>query len=384
MTVPAASVVRQWLQLQGYGQPRGAERLTRQRFTDHLERTGGLQLDSINALDRAHYLTLWSRFGPYDRAELDAWVYDERRAYEYWGHEASLLPITHLPLGLRRMRRFPPEAWKRSAWFARWSTSPASKRRVLRLLRAKGPMERAEIRQSTPERTREDKQSLLVLWHQGRVAVARRRHARKVYDLAERVYPAVAPASTAQYRDNWLLQGLRGNGIASEAHLVNYWTGPRPDAALRRRILARNLKAGRIVSMQVEGFRERFYALPEHLDTLDGAPEPQGTTLLCPFDSFLWQRRRARELLGFDYRLEVYVPATKRVFGYYVCPILHDGRLVGRLDPKMHRASGLLEVKKVFFEAGFTPSQSLRQGLRTALEDLAIFLGATDLTMSRI
>ena len=110
-----ATIVRLWLQRQGLSRPRGTERLTRSTLTDHLERTGALQVDTINVVDRAHYLTLWSRFGPYDRRRLDRWVYRDRAAYEYWGHEASILPISHLPLGLRRMRRFPPESWKKAA-----------------------------------------------------------------------------------------------------------------------------------------------------------------------------------------------------------------------------------------------------------------------------
>ncbi len=379
ITVCPADITRLWLHLQGFSKPRGHVTLTRERFVHHLEQTGGLQLDSVNALERAHYLTLWSRFGAYNRAQVDAWVYDERLAYEYWGHEASILSMSHLPLGMRRMRRFPPAEWKRAAWWERWNTSPASKRRVMRMLRDRGPLERADISADSLDRAKEDKQSLLVLWHSGRAAVSRRQHFRRVYDLAERVYPVVAPASSMALEDSWLLTGLRGNGVASEDHLVNYWTGPKPNAGLRRRILTRNHKARRIVPVRVKGFDRLFYALPEHLAWLDAAPEPQGTTLVCPFDSLLWQRKRAEDLLSFRYRIEIYVPPAKRVYGYYVCPILHNGQLVGRLDPKMHRATGILEIKRVFIEPGVTADASLHTGLRDALESLATFLNATNI-----
>ena len=379
VTVSVDAVTRLWLHLQGYSEPRGTRTLTRTTFTRHLEQTGGLQLDSVNALERAHYLTLWSRFGAYDKSKVDAWVYRERLAYEYWGHEASILPISHLPLGLRRMRRFPPDEWRRAAWWKRWNTSPASKRRVMRMLREDGPLERAHIRPDSPERAREDKQSLMVLWHGGRAAISRRRHFRRVYDLAERVYPPTPPASGIALDDSWLIIGLRGNGIASEPHLVNYWTGPRPQAATRRRILARNLRARRIVQVRVHGLDQPFYALPEHLDMLDGVPEPHGTTLICPFDSLLWQRQRAETLLQFTYRIEIYVPPAKRVFGYYVCPILHNGRLVGRLDPKLHRKARALEIRGIFLEPGFKESGCFRRNLREALENLASFLGAIDI-----
>ena len=140
ITVHSAAVTRLWLQ--GFFVPRGHVTLTRETFLHHLEQTGGLQLDSVNALDRAHYVTLWSRFGAYKNEKVDAWLYDERLAYEYWGHEATILPMSHLPLGLRRMRRFPAEEWQRAAWWPRWNTSPASKRRVMRMLRDSGPLER--------------------------------------------------------------------------------------------------------------------------------------------------------------------------------------------------------------------------------------------------
>ena len=110
-SVSLGQAVRLWLHRQGLSAPRGAAKLTGRTLTAHLERAGALQLDTINVVDRAHYLTLWSRFGPYDRKKLDRLAYQDRLTYEYWGHEASLLPISHLPLGLRRMRRFPPKSW---------------------------------------------------------------------------------------------------------------------------------------------------------------------------------------------------------------------------------------------------------------------------------
>jgi len=379
VSVSPADVTRLWLHLQGFSVPRGHVPLNRTTLVGLLEQVGGLQLDSVNALERAHYLTLWSRFGPYSKAELDAWIYDERLAYEYWGHEASILPMSHLPLGLRSMRRFPPAAWKKASWWTRWQTSPASKRRVMRLLREKGPIERTDIKAGSVEQIKEDKQSLRILWHAGKAAISSRRHFRRVYDLAERVYPEEEPASGFDLEDSWLLIGLRGNGIASEKHLIQYWTGPKPAAAMRQRIIARNLRKKRILAVHLYGFDQTFYALPEHLEQLGTAPEPRGTTLICPFDSLLWQRKRAEELLNFTYRLEIYTPPRNRIFGYYVCPILHNGRLIGRLDPKMHRATGNLEVKQLFLEHETVIDTSLRTGLRETLASLASLLGATTL-----
>jgi len=166
-------VVRLWFHRQGLTEPQDANRLTAETLRLHLERTGALQLDTINVVDRAHYLTLWSRFGLYDRTALDRWMYDDQVAYEYWGHEASLLPISHLPIGRRRMRRFPPKSWEAKSWWKHYKTSAASKRRVLERLEAEGPLESIDFEPSPdPVKSagvmplaREDKRSLKLLWH---------------------------------------------------------------------------------------------------------------------------------------------------------------------------------------------------------------------------
>ncbi|MEZ4386918.1 MAG: crosslink repair DNA glycosylase YcaQ family protein [Candidatus Krumholzibacteriia bacterium] len=392
-SLPLDQVVRLWLTLQGHQAPRSRP-LTRRRFVDLLEQVGALQLDSIHVLDRAHHLTLWSRFGAFDRDQLAGWVYGDQVAYEYWGHEASLLPISHLPLGRRRMRGFPDPVWQKFTWWRRFQTSAASKRRVLRRLRAEGPLESAHFTAAPRQgpagppvasvlTAKEDSRSLKLLWHAGRVAIAERRHFRCVYDLAERVYPEGGIASPSAYADSWLLQGLRGNGVASEAHLANYLTAPALTAAERRQVIARNLRKKRIREVRVAGRKGAFYALPEHLDRLASTPAPQGTTLICPFDSLLWQRRRAEELLGFRYRVEIYVPPHKREHGYYVMPILHDGRLVGRVDPKLHRERDELELRSLALEPGVGRDERLERGLRESITSLATFAGARTVTLPR-
>ena len=395
ITVEPEAVTRLWLQRQGLHVPRGSVSLNRASFVDHLERTGALQMDSVNVVDRAHYLTLWSRFGAYERSTVDRWVYQDRIAYEYWGHEASILPISHLPVGRRRMRRFPPDQWKERSWWPHFRTGPGSKRRVLGRLRDEGPLESVDFERESNEWAdgtrpggaipipKEDKRSLKLLWHDGRVAIRTRRHFRCVYDLAERVYPEGPVATPTEYEDSWLLAGLSGNGVVSEGHLTNYITGPSPLAPVRKRILQRNLRRKRIVEVRVRGRRGAFYATPEHLEALDDAPEAHGTHLVCPFDSFLWQRKRAQQLLDFDYKIEIYVPAKKRVFGYYVLPILHDGRLVGRLDPKLHRDRGRLEIRSIHLEAGYSPDVRFHRGLSDALDSLRRFLGADTLKVPR-
>ena len=393
LRVDLATVVRLWLHRQGVATPRGQRTLTKRRLSDHLVATGGLQLDPISAVDRAHYVTLWSRFGSFNRRRVDDWVYRDRIGYEYWGHEASILPAAHLPHALRRMRGFPPRSWSGRSWWKVYATSTASKRRVLRRLRQHGPLESADFATPPAERgakavrggamplPKEDTRSLRLLWHDGRVAITTRRNHRRVYDLAERVYPRVAPSTTAAFEDSWLLRGLSGNGIASERHLTGYITGPNLSPAARRRVLARNLRVGRIIRVDVADLPGPFYALPEHVANLTQLAEPTGTSLICPFDSLLWQRHRAEELLGFRYRIEIYVPSAKREFGYYTLPILHDGALVGRLDPQLHRDRDELDIQLLQLEPGVKRTTGLTRGLRETLNSLATFVGATSITL---
>ena len=393
-TVELADVVRLWFHRQGLAQPRGQVRMTKTNVTNHLERTAALQIDTINVVERAHYLTLWSRFGSYDRGKLDRWLYRDRVAYEYWGHEASILPVSHLPIGRRRMIGFPPPSWKARSWWRVYQTSAASKRRVLKRLRDEGPLESVNFEARSGEASagnwadpatlkKEDARSLKLLWHAGRVAVRSRRHFRCVYDLAERVYPEGPAVTQGDYEDSWLLQGLSGNGVASERHLINYVTGPEPKTAERKRIIQRNLRRERIVEVRVKDMRGTYYALPEHLDVLRKLPDPKGTNLICPFDSLIWQRKRAEELLGFRYRIEIYTPPTKREFGYYVLPILHDGKLVGRLDPKLHRDRGELEVKAIYLERGFKRSAAFDRLLAETLHDVRQFVSADKLILPK-
>jgi uncharacterized protein len=377
--VPLDQVLRLWFHRQGLSHPR-SRTLTRDAFVDHLEGTGGLQLDSINVLQRAHYLTLWSRFGAYDPTLPDQWTYRDRVAFEHWGHAACVLPMSRLPINRRAMKRFAPtEKW----WIER-TPSRAACRRVLRRLREEGPLESADFERS-PDGSgpwwgwKEDKEALERYWRRGMVAIADRRSFRRVYDLAERVYPEGAAAHPAKYEDSWLTTGLRGNGIASVKHLDGYFRTPHLTGARRHKVIERAIRRKAAVEVRVEGLDDTFYARPDDLDQLDALPAPHGTTLLCPFDSLLWERRRAEELLGFHYRVEIYVPRAKRVYGYYTLPILHEGRLVGRLDPKLHRDRGVLEIKSVHLEPGVPDDEALRADLREALESLAAFVGARDI-----
>ncbi|MBM4116916.1 winged helix-turn-helix domain-containing protein, partial [bacterium] len=221
-------VVRLWLARQGLAAPRG-RRLTRAQFLAHLDGCGALQLDSVNALARAHLLTLWSRYGQFAPATVDRWVYKERLAYEFWGHEASLLPLSSLPLSRRYMRDWAP----RGPWWEDRRAGEAIQRRVLRRIREEGPLESAHFEAAPDEAGgpwwgwKDAKMALEWHWRRGRLAVSERRHFRRVYDLAERVYPPGPTASRRAHAESWALIGLGANGVATARHLDHYLSAPR-------------------------------------------------------------------------------------------------------------------------------------------------------------
>ncbi len=406
-TTSRRAVAALFLARQHLARPR-TRRLTASSLVAFVEDVGGLQLDSINVVERGHHLTLWSRFGPYDRRTVDRIAYGRRLLFEYWAHAACLVPASHYPAWSRAMIDYSLRSRAWGAWLLR-------NRRVLRAVEdaiaASGPMGSADFEHRRAPGAaggwwnwKPAAHALDYLWMSGRTLVHSRSHFRKRFDLAERVMTeAVArePLTREGFRRWHLRQSLRALGAASEADLRMYLTYPRMAAGDRRRALRAALDAGEVVEVEVAGERGRWLALAEDLPALAAADRKRraaaGTTLLSPFDSFLWHRDRTRRLFGYDYTLEVYTPGHRRVHGYYSLPIFHDGHLVGRLDPKTHRAERRLEVKAVHFEPWFAkgaapPAASwgavdrdaALAGIGEALRSLAAFVGAENVTIGRV
>ncbi|MEM8735787.1 MAG: crosslink repair DNA glycosylase YcaQ family protein, partial [Planctomycetota bacterium] len=240
-------VNRLWLHQQGLLSLADRPKLTSKRFVRLLDKVGALQVDSVNVVERAHYLTLYSRVGHYSKKQVDRGLYRDRQADEYWGHEASILPPSQLPYSLRRMQRFPPPRWKNSSYWENYQTSRASKLRVMRLIREHGALESRDFDSTKTDANnkvilgwgsiipKEDKRSLNLLWHAGKLAISGRTHFRKQFDLAEKIYDQSVPAaSKTEYFDNWLAVGLSGNGVICDSHLANYFTAPSLDAKERK------------------------------------------------------------------------------------------------------------------------------------------------------
>jgi len=371
-----------------------------------VEDVGGIQLDSINVVDRAHYLTVWSRFGPYERAVLDALVYDERRLFEYWAHAACLVPTSMLPWWRRAMLDYRTSDTGWSAWLRRNGRMLASVRDAVA---ANGPMGNADFQRPRRRAKRAGwwewrpvQHALHYLWMSGALTIHSRRHFHKRFDLTERALPGVRDVDvvSSEAFARWHLErSLHAMGAATPLDLSRYLTFPRFAPAVRRRALNAMVESGSVVEVAVEGSDERWLALARDVAALarDGARgAARGTTLLAPFDSLLWHRARVARLFGFDYRIEVYTPGAKRVHGYYTLPILHDGQLIGRADAKAQRPERRLDVHHVHLEPWFargapSPAGGARvdrdaafAGLADALCSLATFVGADDVRIDRV
>ena len=366
------------VQLAALGLAQRPRRRARKRdVLDAIRAMHVLQIDTINIVARSPYLVLWSRLGDYRPQWLEQHL-REGSIFEYWAHEASFLPIEDYPLLRHRMIDPGDLGWKYShAWVA---DNRDAVNRVLARVRSDGPLrsadfERQDGRSGAWWGWKTEKRALEMLMTAGELMVARRENFQRVYDLRERVLP--------EWSDAWLpvreeaecallLNAARALGVATARWLGDYYR-MRPHVTRARVQVLEG--AGALTRVDVRGWNEPAYVHPDNTALVEraasGALRPNHTTLLSPFDPLVWDRGRALTTFGFDYRLECYTPASKRVYGYFTLPILHRGRLVGRLDPKAHRAAGQLEVRALHLEDGFAPDGAFVTALASTLRDFA-------------
>ncbi len=321
-----------------------------QRVLDTVRRLGFLQLDPTRRVERTELLVLWSRLGPYERAELDRLLWEERALFEW---NAFVYPIEQLPLLRARMRAYArgttAQAQRIDVWLRE---NEPFRRHVLRELKRRGPLLSRELEDRSKRRLWESpvwwggrsvSQLLEALNLRGDVAVVGRRGGQRLWDLAERWYPATETVPAAEADRRLAEIELRSLGIA---------------------------RRGPGLPARIEGVAGAWVVDPGALELAD-EPVPERTTLLSPFDRLIHDRERAEALFGFRYRIEIYVPRAKRKYGYFVLPVLRGDRLVGRIDPEYDRRARVLRIHAVYREPGCE-----LEGLDGALASLAAFLDA--------
>lgn len=319
-----------------------------------LNTLGYVQLDSINVFERAHHLILGARWDGYRPRHLKSLVEKERGGFEQWTHDACVIPTEYYPHWQIKFRRFEQKILGNQWWRERMGgDSKKMLRRVLDRVAGEGPLPTRAFRDPAAERGKwwgwtPQKTALEFLWRTGKLAIAGRERFQKVYDLPERVIPPELLDQSASDTLGWSCrEAIQRLGVATSAEIAAFWhfyTGAQ----------VRPWCEKHLPSVEIQGIP--YYVRPDWREVLPTLPDPPGRLrFLAPFDPLVRDRKRLLRFFDFDYRFEAFVPAKKRVYGYYVLPMLAADRLVGRVDLKLNRKKGELEVLGVWWEG--RPSQ---------------------------
>ena len=374
---------------QGFNEPRPAGPITRAHLRRLISRIQVLQLDSVSVAVRAHYAPVFSRLGPYDRDVLDraAWAHTARSPrllVEYWVHEAALMAVDDWPLLRWRMREYRHGRWGKHIAKA----NPQLADDIVAAVHELGPSTAGQIESHLATAPRSAKGAWWnrsdtkwvaeALFAAGTLTTATRVGFARHYDLTENVLPAEVLARELTEDDavrELMLRAATALGVATEADIRDYF---RLAAGQAKPAIATLVADGELEQVDVEG-----WSAPAYLHVGQTIPRrDRGTALLCPFDPLIFFRPRVERLFDFHYRIEIYTPAAKRQYGYYVWPFLLDGELVGRVDLKADRSADTLHVVGAFVEPGRSPSQ-VADALGGELQTMAGWLGLAAVTVGK-
>jgi uncharacterized protein len=369
-TIRLPALRRLVVNAQGYAPRRRSA--TAREVEQTIRRIACVQLDSISAVERSHRITLASRVGIYPQGVVSR-LLEQGRIFEYWAHEACLLPVEDWPLFVSAMR----DGGRR--WYgAVEQTHPQLADEILAEIRSRGPLASRHFEGSTEGgmwNWKPAKAMLERLWNRGDLVVRGRQGFQRLYDLPERVLPRKVLETPIPSTDERLralaLKAVRARGALTDAGVVEHWRlkgGVRGIGAALDGLVADGL----LERVRVED--DGAHVVVEAAAGLD-APAPSAAVLLSPFDNLLWDRPFARRVLAFDHLIEVYKPEPQRRYGYYVLPLLWRDRIVGRADLKSERATGTLLVKAFHRESGVRASTALDEAFDRALDRLRAVAG---------
>ncbi|TAH49824.1 MAG: winged helix-turn-helix domain-containing protein [Chloroflexota bacterium] len=375
---------------------------------------GCLQLDPLQTVARSHTLVVFSRVGPYEIADLDKLIYHDKKLFEYWAHAASHVLTEDYPIHHLRMREY---AKTEDAWhlrIAEWINANKKLRdMILREIKRNGPISSRVLTEmgEAPKawvssgwtNDRNVSRMLDFLWMQGKIMVAKREGLNKFWDLSERVLPAWTPREKLSEREvvaRAAQTSLQALGIGTEKQIAaHYISGRYPQLRERLNELERAGEIERVEIRESRDARSRRSLTPNDgawkgewfvhasdiplLEKLERGEFQGRTVLLSPFDNLVRDRVRNIQFWNFDYKIEIYVPQAKRKYGYYVLPILHNDQLIGRIDPKMDRAQGMLNINAVYLEPNAPRDLKTARAVRDAIEELGEFLDATEIQYAK-
>lgn len=359
---------------------------------------GCLQLDPLSTVSRSHTLVVFSRVGPYNTADIDKLIYQDRKLFEYWAHAASIVLTQDYPIHNLRMRTYAKTDDPWHIRIAQWiNENKVLRDNIMREIKRNGPVSSRVLGESgfAPKSwvssgwtsDRNVSRMLDFLWMQGKIMVAQRQGLNKFWDLSERVLPEWTPREKRSEREivTYAAQkSLQSLGVGTEKQIAaHYISGRYPQLGDRLSELER---AGEIERLRIADkpgdWKGTWYIHRNDLplaEKIESGEFEGRTVLLSPFDNLVRDRVRNIQFWGFDYKIEIYVPQLKRKYGYYVLPLLHNDQLIGRIDPKMDRATGILTVNAVHVEANTARDQKTARAVRDAVQELGEFLHATEI-----
>jgi uncharacterized protein YcaQ len=383
---------------QGFHSWHGTEK---ESILNLIRQLGCLQIDTINVVERSHYLALWSRLGSYDKSSVDELLHPDRKLFEYWAHAACLIPLEHyrffMPVMKLRRQKLKARAEKRLGGKAHLLDD------VLGKICEDGPLCSADFKQEGGRGRKAGwwnwkpaKVALEMFFNAGILMVTFRRNFRRYYDLAENVLPSdvdVSMSSEDERRKFFIESAFNAWGIASPTELASYFYDWSTGVSLKGKPLEASIeelvKEDVLSQVTVRETESPYYILTKDIETAkkleaEALTSFRDVTFLPPFDNLTWSRARTETFFSFSPKIEAYFPQNKRQYGYYNMNVLYKDNLVGRIDPKIHRKQKLLEVKLLHLKADFKPDSEFKEKLKDAFASLMEFLKADKIVFDKV